>query len=67
MAVAVRLLLKKGVKDANGEAVSAPEPMGRGMGCEDGGAGPMLLVSDGPERSAPCLLLPSGFRALRRS
>lgn len=40
VAVALRLLLKKGVKDAKSEAVPAPEPMGRGMGCEDSGAGP---------------------------
>lgn len=43
-AVAVRLVLK-GIKDVKGEAVSAPEPMGRGWG-----VGTMFLgTSAGPE------------------
>lgn len=38
-AVVVRVVLKKGIKDANCEAVSAPEQRGRGMECGDDGAG----------------------------
>lgn len=62
-AVAVRLVLKKGIKDAKGEAVSAPEPMGRGrgvgmtvLGTSASPAARGTRGTDGRDGSAPCLL-----------